>query len=137
MTARTNQPGPRGVGTTSRMLYDCRNDDDQLATVTSGPRPSPAAGGRIPSLWTLQEASDRVRLSPWALRRAISRGELVASKPAGRIRITEHALDDWLELTRVKPEAEPTQKSLRLLTTPPSRPAQEDSFRARLRRNAS
>ena len=86
-------------------------------------------------LLTLQEACDRVRLSPWALRRAISRGELDASKPAGRIRISEQAIDDWLRLTKVEPDIVTAGEPLRLKGSLPSRSPREESFRARLRRD--
>ena len=87
-------------------------------------------------LLTLQEASQRVRLSPWALRRAISRGELDASKPAGRIRISEQAIEDWLKLTRVEPEVVPAREAPRPMRAVPSKSEREDSFRARLQRKS-
>jgi excisionase family DNA binding protein len=88
-------------------------------------------------LLTLQEASQRVRLSPWALRRAISRGELDASKPAGRIRISEQAIEDWLKLTRVEPDVVPAREALCPMPAIPSRSKREASFRARLQRRSS
>src|ERR1700730_4034018 len=88
-------------------------------------------------LLTLQEASQRVRLSPWALRRAISRGELDASKPAGRIRISEQAIEDWLKLTRVEPDIVPARGALRPMRAIPARSEREVSFRARLQRRSS
>ena len=91
----------------------------------------------FPQIYTLKEACERVRLSPWALRRAIARGELDASKPAGRIRISEQAIDDWLKLTRVEPDVVPAREALRPMRAIPSRSEREDSFRARLRRSAS
>ena len=87
-------------------------------------------------LLTLQEASQRVRLSPWALRRAISRGELDASKPAGRIRISEQAIEDWLKLTRVGPDVAPASEGLRPMRAVPSSSDREASFRARLQRKS-
>ena len=87
-------------------------------------------------LLTLAEASQRVRLSPWALRRAISRGELDASKPAGRIRISEQAIEDWLKLTRVEPDVVPAREALHPIRAVPSRSDPEDSFRARLQRKS-
>ena len=87
-------------------------------------------------LLTLQEASERVRLSPWALRRAISRGELDASKPAGRIRISEQAIEDWLKLTRVAPDVAPTREVLRPMRAASSGFDREASFRARLQRKS-
>ena len=88
-------------------------------------------------LLTLQDASQRVRLSPWALRRAISRGELDASKPAGRIRISEQAIEDWLKLTRVEPDVVPAREALSPMRAIPSRSEREASFRARLQRRSS
>ena len=87
-------------------------------------------------LLTLQEASLRVRLSPWALRRAIGRGELDASKPAGRIRISERAIEDWLKLTRVGPDVVPARKPPHPMRAIPSRSDREASFRARLQRKS-
>jgi excisionase family DNA binding protein len=87
-------------------------------------------------LLTVQEASQRVRLSPWALRRAISRGELDASKPAGRIRISERAIEDWLKLTRVEPDVVPAREALSPMRAIPSRSDCEASFRARLQRRS-
>ena len=87
-------------------------------------------------LLTLQEASQRVRLSPWALRRAIGRGELDASKPAGRIRISERAIEDWLKLTRVGPDVVPARKPPHPMRAIPSRSDREASFRARLQRKS-
>ena len=51
----------------------------------------------LPTLLTLDEACEIVRLSPWAIRRAIARGELHAYRPCGRIRIPSEALAAWLE----------------------------------------
>jgi excisionase family DNA binding protein len=102
----------------------------------SEPLPIQEGPGGSPMLLTLSEASERVRLSPWALRRAIKRGELDASKPAGRIRISEQAIADWLKLTRVEPEVEPTREAPPLPASSTLSAAQADSFRARLRRNA-
>ncbi len=41
-------------------------------------------------------------------------GELDASKPAGRIRISEQAIDDWLKLTKVEPDVVTAGEPLRL-----------------------
>ncbi len=51
---------------------------------------------------TVQEAADSVRLTQWAIYRAIQRGDLAAYKPGGRLRIREDDLDAWLESTRVQ-----------------------------------
>lgn len=56
-------------------------------------------------LLTIDEVARRVRLSTWAVRRAISRGELVAYKPGGRLRIPIHAVDAWLASTQVSSTA--------------------------------
>jgi excisionase family DNA binding protein len=56
---------------------------------------------------TVREAAEHVRLTQWAIYRAIQRGDLAAFKPGGRLRIQEPDLDAWLESTRVevKPRA--------------------------------
>ena len=88
---------------------------------------------------TVREAADRVRLTQWAIYRAIQRGELTAYKPGGRLRIREADLEAWLESTRVRAKAEqPPARSARV--TPPgalagaARPRRAaDSLRARVR----
>jgi excisionase family DNA binding protein len=87
---------------------------------------------------TVQEAADRVRLTQWAIYRAIQRGELTAYKPGGRLRIREADLEGWLESTRVRAKGQSAARSVR--TTPAgvlggaSRPrAAADSVRARVR----
>jgi excisionase family DNA binding protein len=54
---------------------------------------------------TVQEAATQVKLTQWAIYRAIQRGDLVAYKPGGRLRINEIDLQSWLESTRVSPSA--------------------------------
>jgi hypothetical protein len=73
-----------------------------------------------------------LRLSPWALSRAIKRGELEASKPAGRIRISEAAIDDWLKLTRVEPEVRSEGLAESVRASVPSG-TRANAFRARLK----
>jgi len=89
----------------------------------------------VSDLLTLDEAAQRVRLSPWAVRRAIRRGELDASKPAGRIRISEQAVEDWLKLTRIEADIERTDAHPLPALIP--QPGTGDTFRARARRKAS
>jgi excisionase family DNA binding protein len=48
-------------------------------------------------LLTLEQACETVQLSPWTLRRAIARGELEAYKIAGRVRMSEAALQQWIK----------------------------------------
>jgi excisionase family DNA binding protein len=79
-----------------------------------------------------------VRLTQWAIYRAIRRGELAAFKPGGRLRIREADLEDWLESTRVPAKGPSTARSVRV--TPAgalggaSRPrGAADSLRARVR----
>ena len=87
---------------------------------------------------TVQEAADRVRLTQWAIYRAIQRGEITAYKPGGRLRIHEADLEAWLESTRVRADASPPARSVRVMPTSPldgaarARPA-SDSLRARVR----
>ena len=63
---------------------------------------------------TVQEAADRVRLTQWAIYRAIRRGELAAFKPGGRLRIREADLEGWLESTRVQAEVRAPAGSVRV-----------------------
>ena len=53
---------------------------------------------------TVKEAAAGVRLTQWAIYRAIQRGELTAYKPGGRLRIYESDLEAWLQSTRVRAE---------------------------------
>ena len=87
---------------------------------------------------TVKEAAAVVRLTQWAIYRAIQRGELTAYKPGGRLRIREADLDAWLESTRVHMETPPAVRPDRLIpagtlrrTAPPG--AATDSLRARVR----
>jgi excisionase family DNA binding protein len=87
---------------------------------------------------TVKEAADHVRLTQWAIYRAIQRGELTAYKPGGRLRIREADLEAWLESTRVRAKGRSAARSVR--ATPAGvfggasrpRPA-ADSLRARVR----
>src|SRR4051812_37052297 len=78
---------------------------------------------------TVREAAAGVGLTQWAIYRVIQRGELIAYKPCGRLRIHEADLDAWLESTRVTVEARAITRPLAVL--PPSVPA-----RAARRRSA-
>ena len=78
---------------------------------------------------TVKEAAAGVGLTQWAIYRVIQRGELIAYKPCGRLRIREDDLDAWLESTRVTAEARAATRPLAVL--PPSTPA-----RAARRRSA-
>lgn len=83
-------------------------------------------------LLTLPEVCARVRLSPWAVRRAIGRGELFAYKLAGRLRIPEEALEDWLLAGIIEPEDPAPMQPVRR-----REPSQQlASFRARLRKES-
>jgi excisionase family DNA binding protein len=87
---------------------------------------------------TVQEAADRVRLTQWAIYRAIHRGDLVAFKPGGRLRIEESDLTEWLESTRVEATPRPRGRSSRVATANVMdgalRPHQTtESLRARVR----
>ena len=84
---------------------------------------------------TVQEVARRVGLTPCAIYRAIQRGELVAYKPAGRLRIREADFEHWLESTRVPTPTPPSARpapvtALELLA--PERPS-EESLRARVK----
>ena len=87
---------------------------------------------------TVKEAAAAVRLTQWAIYRAIQRGELTAYKPCGRLRIHKDDLDAWLESTRVPVEARAAAAPLAVL--PPiaaarrvPRRSADGSLRARVR----
>lgn len=91
---------------------------------------------------TIQEAAAHVRLTPWALYRAVQRGDLTAYKPGGRLRIRESDLDSWLESTKVavKAQRDPRPASLTPITIPQGagRPrAATDNLRSRVRASRS
>jgi excisionase family DNA binding protein len=87
---------------------------------------------------TVQEAATQVKLTQWAIYRAIRRGDLVAYKPGGRLRIDELDLRAWLDSTRVSPAPAPDRlarqvpPSLALTGSKRSRVA-DDTLRARVR----
>src|SRR5438132_1280689 len=85
-------------------------------------------------LLTLEEVCERVRLSPWAVRRAIQRGELRAYKLRGRLRIPEDALADWLRASAVETEIVTTEPEPQLSTVTHKAPA---TFRERLRKGSA
>jgi excisionase family DNA binding protein len=66
--------------------------------------------------FTVDDVADGLQLSPWAVRRAINRGDLTALKICSRVRIAEDALDAWLEAavpvaTAERPVAAPARPS--------------------------
>jgi excisionase family DNA binding protein len=98
---------------------------------------APVLGAHEADTLTIQEAAERVRLTQWALYRAVQRGELTAYKPGGRLRIREADLEAWLQSTRVRTKARPATRSAP--AAPPgvlgaARPrGTADSVRARVR----
>lgn len=87
---------------------------------------------------TVQEAASLVKLTQWAIYRAIAHRDLVAYKPGGRLRITEQDLEAWLEATRVSPPATPPPAPPRIvpapeLIGPARRSSTEDTLRSRVR----
>lgn len=52
-------------------------------------------------LYTKAEAAEVLRVSPYAIAEYIKSGELVASKPAGKILIHERDLEAFLEAGRI------------------------------------
>lgn len=75
------------------------------------------------NLLTAAQTAERVGLSTKAVRRAIERGELPASKLCGRIRVRPADVDSWIEANRigasaprtVLPAATPAADGLRAL----------------------
>src|SRR3954468_9717799 len=93
-----------------------------------------SAEGGGPML-TVQEVARRVGLTQCAIYRAIQRGELIAYKPAGRLRIRETDFEHWLGAPRVPAPALRVARwapvaSLELVA--PARPS-EQSLRARVK----
>jgi excisionase family DNA binding protein len=91
---------------------------------------------------TIQAAAAHVRLTPWALYRAIQRGDLTAYKPGGRLRVHESDLESWLESTKVavKAQRDPRRGPLPPIAIPEgaARPrAPADSLRSRVRASRS
>lgn len=52
----------------------------------------------------IAEVAKRAALSQKAVRRAIDRGELVASKMCGRIRVAPEAFDRWVSDSTIRPD---------------------------------
>lgn len=86
-------------------------------------------------LLTVPEVAEHVQLDETTVRRAIRRGELVASKPCGQLRISPDAVTEWLEQTRVQRPVEiPRAPAPRAPRTVPSRlPGPRSSFRDKAR----
>jgi excisionase family DNA binding protein len=74
----------------------------------------------VKGLLTVSEVAERVGLSTKAVRRAIERGELPASKLCGRIRVRPEDVDEWIESNRVGASAPRTVQP-----TTTARPAAE------------
>jgi excisionase family DNA binding protein len=93
------------------------------------------------TMLTVQEAADIVRLTQWAIYRAIARGDLVAYKPGGRLRIDEADLQSWLDATRVAPAKRAPPRPAQPTVPPPalvgaaSRRSADGTLRARVRAN--
>lgn len=76
-------------------------------------------------LLTVAEVAERLAVSEKAVRAAIARGDLPATKVCGRVRVGPHALDAYVDAGRIQPQrAAPRPVDLRR----PSR----DSLRAAL-----
>lgn len=59
----------------------------------------------IGRLLSVDQVAEVVGLSPKGVRSAIRRGELAASKLAGRLRVREQDVERWIEGSRVQPQA--------------------------------
>lgn len=69
-------------------------------------------------LLTLAQAGERVQLSRWTLRRAIERGELEGFRFGRRIRVSEEALEEWINDGAIEPSALSKQRSRRAKLAP-------------------
>lgn len=81
---------------------------------------------------TVLEIAERTQLSPWAIRRAISDGELPASKLRGRLRVDALDFQGWIDGCRVQPSPARAVPMPTVLEPSPAAP-EAGSFRARLR----
>ena len=109
--------------------------NSHLTDVSASTHPTPSAWTAAIVL-TVQEAASVVKLTQWAIYRAIQRGDLVAYKPGGRLRINEKDLDAWLEATRVCPAASPRNRRdvpPPDLVAPSRRETADGTLRARVR----
>jgi excisionase family DNA binding protein len=101
-------------------------------------------------LLSVTDVAGVLGLDPETIRRAIRRGELPASKPAGRIRIDPQAVLAWLQETTVSSRPAPATHAParagaagRISTAGSGKPArrtpagQRGSFRERVRRSSS
>ena len=77
------------------------------------------------ALLSPRQVAERVALSESAVRAAIARGELRASKLCRRIRIAESDVEAWIASARVQPDPSP-------LMPPPPRPRGSGVMRALL-----
>jgi excisionase family DNA binding protein len=71
--------------------------------VRTRPRQKTSQASQRGRLLTLAQAGERVQLSPWTLRRAIERGELVGLRFGRRIRVSEQALEAWIADRLIEP----------------------------------
>ena len=116
--------------------YVLRPTNSHLIDVPDATRPT-RPRQRAAIVLTVQEAASVVKLTQWAIYRAIQRGDLVAYKPGGRLRINEKDLDAWLEATRVSPAASSPQPTRMVpppdLVAPSRRDTVDGTLRARVR----
>ncbi len=57
------------------------------------------------NLLTVDQVADVVQLSAEAVRRAVRRGDLRASKLGGRLRISPQSVDDWIRAAELRAPA--------------------------------
>jgi excisionase family DNA binding protein len=85
-------------------------------------------------LLNVRQVAELVQLDETTVRRAIRRGELAASKPAGQLRVHPDDVTAWLERTRVQPvEQSPAPRPGPPSAPTPLRPRATRSVRDRLR----
>jgi excisionase family DNA binding protein len=87
-------------------------------------------------LLTVAEVAERLALKPWAIRGAIGRGELAAFKVCGRLRVTESAVDAFLDASSVQPAPATPRARLAAVPAPPVRRERTASSFAPVRRKA-
>ena len=100
---------------------------ERVTTTTSHLLDVPDSIRPTPSAWTaaivltVQEAAGVVKLTQWAIYRAIKRGDSSRISPGGRLRIDEVDLQVWLDATRVSPSAPAVRRPGPPVIPPPAR----------------
>lgn len=86
---------------------------------------------------TVDDVAELVQLGPEAVRRAVRRGELRASKLGGRIRIRRDDVNAWIEAQTLATPAMPAPAAAPRPSRPGGRPAGGSQVLALMERHAN